>query len=293
MRILLLGKNGQAGWELQRTLALLGEVIAADYPEIDLAKADDTRSLVRECKPQVIVNAAAYTNVDKAESETDLAFAINATAPRILAEEAKRINALLVHYSTDYVFDGARSSPYTEEDPPNPLNAYAKSKLAGEQAIQSVDGAYLLLRTSWVYSLRRDSFVTKVLKWSREHQTLRIVDDQTGSPTCSRMLAEVTAQMLGMSRGNVSWLMERKGLYHLAGNGAATRHEWAQAILRHDPRAHEQITKEILPVKTSDFPSPAARPVNSALNCERFCAIFGIQLPNWESALDLAMQGEN
>ena len=231
MRILLFGKNGQVGWELQRTLAILGEVIAIDYPELDLTNPDDVRNRVSECKPQLIVNAAAYTNVDKAESETNLAFAVNATAPGILAEEAKRLGAVMVHYSTDYVFDGAQVSPYKEDDLPNPINAYRKSKLAGEQAIRSVDGDYLLLRTSWVYSLWRDSFVTKTLKWSRENQILRVVDDQIGSPTYSRMLAEVTAQMLAMSRGELLWLVERKGLYHLAGKGAATRYEWAQAIL--------------------------------------------------------------
>ena len=196
MRILLIGKRGQLGWELHRCLLPLGEVQALDYPEIDLAKPDSLRKLVRTSAPDVIVNATAYTAVDKAESERELAFAINAVAPQVMAEEAQKIGAVLIHYSTDYVFDGKKGAAYTEEDDPHPLNVYGASKLAGEQAIRSVGGVYFILRTAWVYSTRRDSFVSKVLQWSRQSETLRIVDDQISNPTWARMLAEITALIL-------------------------------------------------------------------------------------------------
>lgn len=286
MRILLLGKHGQLGWELQRTLAPLGALTAVDYEDFDLASPDLLRQKVRELRPEAIVNAAAYTDVDRAESESDTALAINATAPQILAEEGKTLGSLLIHYSTDYVFDGAKGKPYTEEDPPNPLNVYGVSKLAGERAVQAVDGLHLILRTAWVYSLRGNGFVTKVLKWARQHETLRIVDDQISNPTWARMLAEVTAQL--MARG-VDPLRERGGLYHLAGGGYASRFEWAQEILKLDPRPEEQKSKEVLRASTFEIPTPARRPTASALDCERFAAAFDLRLPEWKTALRLAM----
>ncbi|MDY6873992.1 MAG: dTDP-4-dehydrorhamnose reductase, partial [Chloroflexota bacterium] len=200
-KILLLGNTGQVGWELHRSLLTLGELVALDYPEIDMADPDNIRKTVRAVKPGLIINATAYTDVDKAESEPELAMAINGTGPGILAEEAKRLDAALIHYSTDYVFDGAKGAPYTEEDEPNPINVYGETKLAGERTVQAVDGAYLIFRTSWVYSLRRPCFVTKVLKWAREQETLRIVDDQISSPTWARTLAEATAQVIAKGRG--------------------------------------------------------------------------------------------
>ncbi|HEY5669624.1 MAG TPA: dTDP-4-dehydrorhamnose reductase [Anaerolineales bacterium] len=291
MRILLLGKNGQLGWELQRTLATLGEVIAVDYPEIDLAQEGAAQKAVRQARPQLIVNASAYTAVDQAESEEELAYAVNARAPGVLAEQAVDLGAALIHYSTDYVFDGSKGSPYIESDTPNPLNVYGRSKLAGEQAIEHIGGAYLILRTSWVYSLRRDSFVTKVLQWSRKQPSLRIVDDQVSNPTWARMLAETTAQLIAKAGGDPSgWLGERRGLYHLAGNGYASRLEWAQAILSHDPHKEEQVTREILPAHTADFPTLAQRPLFSALNCDKFAHTFGLCLPGWEDALRMAME---
>ena len=290
MNILLLGNTGQLGWELQRTLAPLGQVAALDYPEVNLADAAGLRQIVRRLHPQVIVNATAYTAVDRAESETELAMAVNSRGPGILAEEAATLGAALLHFSTDYVFDGAKGSAYIETDIPNPLNVYGRSKWAGEQAVQQVGGAYLILRTSWVYSLRRDSFVTKVLKWARQQRTLRLVTDQVSNPTWARMLAEVTAQMLAMGgRDVVPWLTERRGLYHLAGDGYASRMEWAQAILRCDPHRDEQVIGDILPGQTDDFPSPACRPLFSALNCDHFFEVFGLRLPPWEIALRLAM----
>ena len=285
-RILLLGKNGQVGWELERTLAPLGPVVAIDFPEIDFADADGIRRLVRETRPEVIVNAAAYTAVDRAESEPDQAMAVNGIAPGVLAEEAKALDACLVHFSTDYVFDGRNREPYAETDAPNPLNVYGKTKLAGEEAIRHVGGTHMILRTSWVYSLRGDGFVTKVLRWAREKDVLRVAEDQVGCPTWARMLAEVTGIVLAQGRG---YLEGRKGLYHLAGSGYATRLEWARAILDLDPRREEQIAKGVLPASTSDFPAPAQRPPFSALNCARFEHAFAVGLPPWQQALRLAL----
>ena len=291
MHILLLGKYGQLGWELQRTLAPLGDILALDFPQIDLEQADSLRELIHNIRPQVIFNATAYTAVDRAESEMEIAQAINSHAPRVMAEEAKKIGAAIIHYSTDYVFDGKKGGDYLEQDPPNPLNMYGESKLEGERAIQDVGESYLILRTSWVYSVRRESFVTRVLEWSRKQTTLRIVSDQVSNPTWCRMLAEVTAQLLAMAGRDVAgWLDERRGICHLAGSGSASRFEWAQAILEMDPRCEEQTIHEVQPALTSEFPTPAIRPLHSALNCDHFIDTFGLTLPNWREALKLAME---
>ena len=222
---------------------------------------------------------------DSAGSSAEKAYAINGTVPGILAEETARLNASLIHYSTDYAFDGAKAQPYSETDGPNPLNVYGKSKLEGEKAIQAVGGAYLVFRTAWVYSLRGDSFVTKVLQWSRENETLRIVDDQVSNPTWARMLAEVTAQVLAKG-GDV--VRERRGLYHLAGAGYTSRLEWAQEILKLDPNREEQIIKELQSAATRDFPTPAQRPLFSALDCSRFESTFELRLPDWKLTLRMA-----
>ncbi|MGA2110666.1 MAG: dTDP-4-dehydrorhamnose reductase [Anaerolineales bacterium] len=285
-RILLFGKNGQLGWELEHTLAPLGTVKAVDFPEVDLADADGVRRLVRELRPEIIVNAAAYTAVDRAESEPELAMAVNGIAPGVLAEEARALGACLVHFSTDYVFDGEKRQPYVETDSPNPLNVYGRTKLAGEEAICTLAGTYLILRTSWVYSLRGDSFVNKVLRWAREQEILRVVSDQVASPTWARLLAEVTAQAL--TRG-IDCLQEHRGLYHLAGSGSASRFQWARSILKLDCRQREQVVKQVLPARTSEFPTSARRPLFSALDCGRFALTFGLSLPPWESSLELAM----
>ncbi len=289
-RILLIGRTGQLGWELQRSLAPLGEVVTYDYPEIDLAKPASLPELVHEVLPQVIVNAAAYTNVDKAEKEAELARQINAISPGVLAEEAQRLGAAFIHYSTDYVFNGRKGAPYTESDAPNPLNVYGQTKLEGEQAVQAAGGAYLILRTSWVYSLRQGGFVTKVLQWAREQETLRVVDDQISSPTWARMLAEATALVLAQGRGDpVGYLREKAGLYHIAGSGACSRYEWAQAILALDPKKSEQKVRQLLPAKSSEFPTPAERPLISVLECGKFEQVFGLRLPKWREALRWAM----
>jgi dTDP-4-dehydrorhamnose reductase len=291
MQILLLGKVGQLGWELQRSLAPLGEVTALDYPEINFSDPTALLQSVRHIKPQVIINAAAYTAVDKAESESELALIINGTCPGLLAEEARKSGSAFIHYSTEYVFDGSKGAPYREDDLPNPLNVYGETKLAGERAVQEAGESYLILRTSWVYSTRVGGFVNKVLEWSRQQERLRIVSDQVGNPTWCRMLAETTAQLLAMGRKDpVNWLKEYRGLYHVAGSGSASRLEWAEQILLCDPNRQEQVAKEIRPAFTSEFPSPAVRPLYSPLNCDRFYETFGLRLPPWSRALQMALE---
>jgi dTDP-4-dehydrorhamnose reductase len=291
LKILLLGNTGQLGWELERSLACLGQVTATDYPAINLAEPHSILPLLRQVSPQVIVNATAYTAVDRAETEPALAQAINAHTPSLLASEASRLGAAFIHYSTDYVFDGRKGSPYTEDDRPNPLGVYGQSKLDGEQAVLQQGGAALVLRTSWVYSLRRDSFVTKVLSWARQQQTLRLVSDQISGPTWARPLAEITALLLAKAGSDsAAWLAERAGLYHLAGSGYCSRLEWGKEILRLDAHPEEQLTQEVLPALTADFPTPAQRPLFSALDCSRFTQTFGLRLPDWQAALRLAME---
>jgi dTDP-4-dehydrorhamnose reductase len=286
MNLLLLGKNGQLGWELQRTLQPLGATVACDYPEINMADMASICRVVQDCRPEVIVNATAYTDVDKAESEPALAIAINGAGPGVLAEEARKLNAVLIHYSTDYVFDGNKGTPYGETDLPSPVNVYGESKLAGEQAIQSVRGDYLIFRTAWVYSLRCNSFVSKVLGWARKNEILRVVDDQVSNPTWARMLAEVTAQVLARGDG---YLRERTGLYHLACGGHVSRYGWAQEILRLDPEKQQQKVRELLPARTPDFTTAAQRPLFSALECQKFEQAFDLSLPIWDAALELAL----
>ena len=290
MKILLIGKNGQLGWELQRALSPLGDVTAVDLPEVDLVDERAIRKLVRRIKPTVIVNPAAYTSVDRAESEPDVAWAVNGIAPGILAEEALDLQAGLIHFSTDYVFDGTTGKVYVEGDHPNPLNVYGKSKLAGEQAIQRVGKAFLIIRTSCVYSTRLGGFVNKVLQWARQQSILRIASDQVSNPTWCRMLAEAIAQVLVMGKQNIYlWLDERKGIYHLTGAGYVSRFEWARAILDLDPRRNEQIVEELRPALTAEFPTPATRPLYTPLCSERFYDTFGLWLPGWRETLELAM----
>jgi len=291
MRIFLLGKHGQLGWELRRTLTPLGELVCLDYPEIDLTHPERVIETIHQHQPQVVINATAYTQVDRAESEPELANMINGTAPGRLAEACAEVGAAFLHYSTDYVFDGLKGSAYIESDRPNPINIYGSSKLAGEQAITQIGGAHLILRTSWVYSNRRDSFLTKVLGWARQNRSLRIVDDQVGNPTWARLLAEISAQLLAKTGGEpLPWIRERSGIYHLAGDGVASRLEWAKAILRLDPNPEAQICQEVLPARSSEFVTPATRPLYSALDCTLFSSTFGLRLPPWEQALQLAME---
>jgi dTDP-4-dehydrorhamnose reductase len=290
MKIVLFGKDGQLGWEFQRILPVLGEVIPLGRNEVDVSDPRSIEKSLEELKPNLVINASAYTEVDRAEMEPELAMKINAAAPEFMAEMARKLNSVFIHYSTDYVFDGKSSIPYTEDDQTTPLNQYGQSKLLGEKNIKRAGDAYLILRTSWVYSLRGNSFVNKVLGWARKNETLRIVSDQVSSPTWARMLAEITALTIAQNKANLlQSIRERRGIYHLAGSGYTSRYEWAKQILAHDPNRTEQVVRSLEPALTEDFPTPAARPLYSALNCSLFEATFGLQLPDWNSTLQLAM----
>jgi len=289
-KILQIGTKGQLGWELLRTCAPLGEVIALDYPDVDLSDSSGLRELVRSVKPDIIINAAAYTNVDKAESEPELARAINATGPGVLAEEAKKLGAVLVHYSTDYVFDGTKGSPYVETDTPNPLSVYGQTKLEGEQAVAASGFAYLVLRSSWIYS-KHGGFVAKVLEWARTQETIRIVDDQISSPTPARLMAEITASLVSkIESTNEDWILERKGIYHCACGSCCSRYDWAKEVLRLDPDSPGKPGQKLLPASTAEFSTPAQRPLRSCLDSSKFEATFGMKIPHWLNALELAME---
>lgn len=292
-RILLTGKNGQVGWELQRTLATLGEVIALDRHGMDLTNPDSIRRAVRDHKPNLIVNAAAYTAVDKAEEEPDPAMAINGIAPGILAEEAKRFGAALVHYSTDYVFDGNEDSPYTEEDVPNPLSVYGKTKLAGEQAIQAVGASHLIFRTSWVYGPRGKNFLLTILRLARERDDLRIVDDQVGAPTWSRMIAEATALILVQFYGRLTphpaLLTDISGIYHMTAGGQTSWFGFAEAILNYVPGSVAPVP-HLTPIITEEYPTPAKRPRNSVMSNVKLNHQFGVKMPRWEIGLRLCTE---
>lgn len=294
MRILLLGKDGQLGWQLQRSLAPHGEVIACGRVQCDLADTDRIRSVVREVRPTIIVNAAAYTAVDKAESEPELARQINAVAPGVLAEEAARLGALLLHYSTDYVFDGNKAAPYVEGDATGPLSVYGRSKLEGEQAIRAAGGKSVIFRTSWVFGARGNNFVKTILRLAREKERLCVVDDQIGSPTPAAMLATVTGIGLAMLRHGAALGEGESRLYHLAAARPVSWCEFARTIvglagqasgfdLRLKPDA-------ISAISTADYPTPALRPMNSRLDCSQLEKDFGLQMPDWQPYLERMLQ---
>lgn len=291
--ILLLGKDGQVGWQLQRSLAPLGTVTAVGRAECDLADTARLRQVIREVSPRIIVNAAAYTAVDKAEAEADLANLINAEAPAVIAEEAKSLDALLVHYSTDYVFDGCKSAPYVETDAPNPQSVYGRSKLAGEQAIMAAGCRALIFRTSWVFGARGNNFVKTILRLTAEGRVLRIVDDQIGSPTPAAMISDVTGLVLAALRHGGK-LPETVTLYHLAAVNPVSWCVFARAIVAcaaNTPGfsglpAPEAITA----INTADYPLPAVRPINSRLDCSRLEADFGLELPDWQPYLSRMLQ---
>jgi len=284
--ILLLGATGQVGHELKRTLAPLGTVWAPGRDEVDLADAESLRQAVNEEAPDLIVNAAAYTDVDGAEEAPERAVQLNAHAPRVLAEAARKIGAWLVHYSTDYVFDGEMRVPYTEEDPPNPINVYGETKRDGEAAIQDVGGRYVLLRTSWVYSHRRSNFVRTMLGLADEHETLTVVDDQIGVPTWAGWIAEATAtigeQLL--AAGDASAL---RGVYHLAGTGQTSWYGFARAIFAQFDRSDVEVE----PVPTSEYPTPAPRPAYTVLDSTRVRDTFGLPVPPWTAQLARFREG--
>jgi dTDP-4-dehydrorhamnose reductase len=290
MKILLIGNKGQLGWELHRTLYPLGQVTAIDYPEFDLLKPTDIVTMIKAGKPDFVVNAAAYTDVDRAESEKALAMKVNGEAPGTIAEACRQTHSVFIHYSTDYVFNGEKGSPYFETDIPDPINAYGASKLAGEQAISAIGGSSLVLRTSWVYSLRKGGFVNKVLDWSRKQTVIRIVDDQTGSPTWARMLAQTTALLISIYRDDpYVRLGEHAGVYHLAGDGCVNRYEWARSILENVSTEPGFTVNQLEPAKSNEFPTPARRPTYSGLDCMKFEQHFGMRLPAWQETLRLAL----
>lgn len=281
--ILLFGRNGQVGWELIRTLAPLGKVTAVGRPDIDLADPEPIRHLIRDLKPSLIVNAAAYTAVDKAESEPELALAVNGLAPGVIAEEAQRAGALLVHYSTDYVFDGTKAGPYVETDPTDPVSAYGRSKLEGERSVQAVGGRHLIFRLCWVYGARGNNFMRTMLRLGTTREQLRVVNDQHGCPTWCRTIAQATA--LAVARVlPLSDPARFDGVYHLASSGSTTWHEFASVIVSRIPAALRR-SRVVTPIPTSEYPLPARRPANSVLDCSRLEQTFGLRLPGWETAL--------
>jgi len=289
MKILLLGKNGQVGWELQRSLAPLGEVIALDRHSTDfcgdLSNLQGLAQTVQTLRPDVIVNAAAHTAVDKAESEPALARTLNALAPGVLAHEANRIGAWLVHYSTDYVFDGSGTQPWAETDAPAPLSVYGQSKLEGEQLIQAASARHLIFRTSWVYAARGGNFAKTMLRLAQERERLTVIDDQWGAPTGAELLADVTAHAIrhALQRPQTA------GLYHVAASGETTWNGYAKHVIAQARRAQPAIkiiVNEVAPVPTNDFPTAARRPYNSRLCTAKLQATFNLRLSAWQQGVD-------
>ena len=287
MKILLLGKNGQVGWQLQRALAPLGEIVALERKDAggDLADPQGLAAAVRTAKPQVIVNAAAYTAVDKAESEPQLARLINTEAPAALAREAAASGALLVHYSTDYVFDGSGSAPWQESDATGPLNVYGATKLAGEQAIAASGCAHLTFRTSWVYAAHGDNFIKTMLRLAATRERLTVIDDQKGAPTGAELIADVTAHAISQTLQQPA----KAGLYHLTAAGEASWFDYAQYVLALARQARPQGVKTaaggVQPIASSQYPAAARRPLNSRLDTRRLQAAFGLQMPPWQQGV--------
>jgi len=287
-RVLLIGKIGQVGWELRRTLAPMAEVVSVDFPDIDLSQADSIRRWVRDTAPQIVINAAAFTAVDKAESAPDQATLINAVAPGVMAEETKRLGGLLVHYSTDYVFDGTKATPYEEQDAPNPLGVYGRSKLAGDQAIQAVGVSHLIFRLCWVYGARGQNFLLTMMRLARERERLRVVQDQFGAPTWSRSIADATAlalQQTVLARD----LGAFSGLYHLAASGQTSWHGFAQRIVELMP-AEGRRCLAVDAITTAEYPTPAKRPAYSVMSCAKLERVFGLRLPDWEASLGQVLE---
>jgi len=278
--ILLTGAQGQLGRELARSLLPLGQVVALDRSALDLSDLDRVRTVVRALRPRLIINAAAYTAVDQAETEHELAWRVNAEAPAVLAHEAGRLKAPLVHFSSDYVFDGNKPTPYLEDDPAHPLNVYGSSKLAGEQAIAAAGIDYLLIRTSWLYARQGKNFLTTIERLARERGTLRVVADQVGAPTWTRTVADATAGVLALAQAaGAPWWADHGGLYHLSAQGATSWHGFAQAIVQ---ASGTPCSMEAIP--TSAYPLPARRPLNSVLSSAKWMAHFG-PLPAWDVEL--------
>ncbi len=290
LRILVTGALGQVGWELQRTLAPLGSITAVDLAELDIGDPDAVRAFVRDLRPDILVNPAAYTAVDKAETQADIAMAVNGVAPGVMAEEMAKLGGLMIHYSTDYVFDGTKQGAWIESDRPKPLGVYGRTKLAGEQAVQSAGGAHLILRTSWVYGRRGGNFMLTMIRLAKERDELRVVADQHGAPTWCRTLAVGTAALVrktwadGPARERAR--AELSGVYHFTNGGSTTWNRFAQAIVAAAPELHERRHVNVMPIGTADYPLPAPRPANSVLDNSKLLNAFGlVQLP-WERALN-------
>jgi len=285
MKILLTGKTGQIGKELNNIVGDLGNLITVDREQLDLSKPNSIEPIILDIKPDIIINPAAYTSVDKAEEESDLAMTVNAIAPGLLAKAAKKVGAGLVHYSTDYVFDGCSGIPYKEEDPPNPLNIYGQSKLAGEKAVARVGIPFLIIRTGWVYSIHGKNFFKTIKKLAKEKDILQVIDDQIGAPTWARSVALKTHQILKQCL-NKKWLEKKdpslSGIFHLTCQGKTSWYGFAREILNMSD-ASQNI--KLIAIPTSDYPTPATRPSNSLLNNEKIQKVFGLDMPNWEDAL--------
>ncbi|MGL4978388.1 MAG: dTDP-4-dehydrorhamnose reductase [Plesiomonas sp.] len=286
MRILLLGKNGQVGWELQRALAPLGDIIAVDFDSTDycgnFSQPDGIAATVRSVKPDVIVNAAAHTAVDKAESEVDFARLLNATTVAVLAKEAAALGAWLIHYSTDYVFDGNGDTPWLETDSPAPLNVYGQTKLEGEQAIQAVCHKHLIFRTSWVYAARGNNFAKTMLRFGKERTTMSVINDQFGAPTSAELLADCTVHAIRVAFAKP----EVAGLYHLIASGTTTWFDYAELVFAEARKQGVELAvTQLNAVPTHEFPTPAKRPHNSRLNTTRFQQTFGLALPQWQDGV--------
>lgn len=289
MKTLLFGKNGQVGWELNRSLLPLGELIVLGRDVADFSKPESLRCLIRDISPDLIVNSVAYTAVDKAEGEEDLATVINATAPGVIAEESRKIGALLVHYSTDYVFDGTKKTPYTESDKPNPINVYGKTKLAGEELIKFSGCDYLILRTSWVYASRGNNFMLTMLRLAREREELNIVSDQVGSPTPARLIAEVTLICVRQAMQQRHRKEFVSKIYHLTTVGGTSWYDFAVEIIHIANEKLHVVTnvKKINPIQAIEYPTPATRPSNSRLDTENLERDFYVELPSWKDSLNL------
>jgi dTDP-4-dehydrorhamnose reductase len=299
LKIVIVGRNGQLALEAGQRFQGLGDVICIGRPELDLTDIEGVRAEIRRIKPSVIVNAAAYTAVDQAESEPDVAMKINSEAPAAMAEEAKRLGALFITYSTDYAFDGKKAAPYSESDPTSPLNVYGASKLSGENAVEAIGGSYLIFRTSWVYGARGKNFLKTILKLAAERPELRVVEDQVGAPTWSRDLANATRKIIEQLAAQSSSAMisigealgDRRGIYHMTAAGSVSWCGFAAAIL--DEMKKHNLSKgnlaNIVPVSTSEYPTPAARPQNSRLCNDKLKNTFGVALPPWRASLTAVM----
>ncbi|UCV17109.1 dTDP-4-dehydrorhamnose reductase [Quatrionicoccus australiensis] len=292
MKLLLTGKNGQVGFELQRALAPLGEIVAVDMAECDLSNPDAIRRLVSETRPDIIINPAAYTAVDKAETDQDLAYAVNGMAPGVLGEEAKKLGALVIHYSTDYVFDGTKQGAYSENDAPNPQSIYGKSKLAGEQALLRSAADHFIFRTSWVFGAHGNNFAKTMLRLAVDRDTLNVVVDQFGAPTSAALLADITAHVIAryQREGRAA---QPFGIYHLVASSLTTWHDYAQTVVRAAIAAGKPLKlspENIKAITTAEYPLPAPRPTNSHLDTCKLQETFGLILPPWQNGLNHVLQ---